>query len=204
MPYVGGIAIISKVIQVVFGCGIVCAGVIFLSHAYLVTGGTTGIALAVSYLFDMPFSLALMLVSLPFYLLSLLRMGWSFTLSTFFAVATLSLFTEVNRWLPAFNLPGYIGAVCGGILLGLGLSVLFWNGSSLGGINVLALYLQKRFNLDPGKVTLVADSLIVLSCFYSVSIENGIYSILSVAIVSFIISYYKGKIAEVNLSRSIN
>lgn len=165
------------------------------------TGGTTGIALWVSYLFQVPFSLALMLVSIPFYLLSIFRMGWSFTLSTFFAVLTLSCFSEVNHWLPAFTLPGYLGAVVGGGLLGLGLSFLFWNGSSLGGVNVLALFLQKRFGLDPGKVTLWADSLIVLSCFYSVGMENGIYSILSVVITSAIISYFKGKIAAANLSQ---
>nr|WP_281252417.1 YitT family protein [Sporomusa malonica] len=184
------------------GCIIVTGGVIFLSHSHLVTGGTTGIALGVSYLLNVPFSVALMVVSIPFYLLSIFRMGWNFTLSTFFAVLTLSLFTEANRGIPDFIIPGYVGAILGGGLLGLGLSLLFWNGSSLGGVNVLALYLQKRFGWDPGKVTFGVDSIIVISYFYSVGLEKGLYSILSVIITSSIISYFKGKIASATLPQN--
>lgn len=176
---------------------------IFLSHSHLVTGGTTGIALGVSYLFNMPFSIALMLVSIPFYLLSIFRMGLNFTLSTFFAVLTLSCLTEINRLLPDFIIPGYVGAICGGGLLGLGLSLLFWNGSSLGGVNVVALYLQKRFGFDPGKVTLWVDSIIVIAYFYSVGLEKGLYSLLSVIITSYIISYYKGKIANAIIPKNV-
>ncbi|SMD07641.1 Uncharacterised 5xTM membrane BCR, YitT family COG1284 [Sporomusa malonica] len=151
---------------------------------------------------NVPFSVALMVVSIPFYLLSIFRMGWNFTLSTFFAVLTLSLFTEANRGIPDFIIPGYVGAILGGGLLGLGLSLLFWNGSSLGGVNVLALYLQKRFGWDPGKVTFGVDSIIVISYFYSVGLEKGLYSILSVIITSSIISYFKGKIASATLPQN--
>lgn len=199
----GGTAIFQKILHVVLGCIVVSGGVIFLSHSQLVTGGTTGIALGVSYLLNVPFSVALMAVSIPFYLLSIFRMGWEFTLSTFFAVLTLSLFTEINRAIPHFIIPGYLGALLGGGLLGLGLSLLFWNGSSLGGVNVLALYLQKSCGWDPGKVTLVVDSAIVLSYFYSVGLEKGLYSLLSVIITSSIISYFKGRIASAALPQNI-
>lgn len=187
--------IFRKLLNVILGCGLVCAGVIFLSHSHLVTGGTTGIALGIAYLFDTTFAVALLGVSIPFYLLSIFRMGWQFTLATFFAVATLALFTEINRWLPDFILPGYVGAVAGGGLLGLGLALLFWNGASLGGVNVLALYLQKSFGCDPGRVTFAVDATIVAAYFYSVGMEKGLYSLLSVIITSAIISYFKGRIA---------
>ncbi|QDR82538.1 YitT family protein [Sporomusa termitida] len=187
--------IFRKILNVILGCGIVCGGVIFLSHSQLVTGGTTGIALGITYLFHTTFAVALLVTSIPFYLLSIFRMGWQFTLSTFFAVLTLALFTEINRWLPDFILPGYMGAIAGGGLLGLGLSLLFWNGASLGGVNVLALYLQKRFGCDPGRVTFWVDGSIVVAYFYSVGAEKGLYSILSVLITSAIISYFKGRIA---------
>ena len=191
----------QRTLNIILGCFIVCMSVIILHHSHLVTGGTTGIALGVSYLFNMPFSVALMVVSIPFYILSIFRMGWNFTLSTFFAVLTLSLMAGIDQWLPDFIIPEYIGAVLGGGLLGLGLSLLFWNGSSLGGVNVLVLYLQKRWGWDPGKVTFVVDSIIVVFGIYSVGIVKGIYSILSVIILSSIISYFKRKIATANLSQ---
>ena len=68
---------LRKTLYVILGCFIVCIGVILLQHSHLVTGGTTGIALGVSYFFNIPFSIALMVVSIPFYLLSIFRMGWN-------------------------------------------------------------------------------------------------------------------------------
>lgn len=193
---------LRKTLYVILGCLIVCMGVILLQHSHLVTGGTTGIALGVSYFFNIPFSIALMMVSIPFYLLSIFRMGWNFTLSTFFAVLVLSFMSGINQWIPDFIIPEYIGAILGGALLGFGLSLLFLNGSSLGGVNVLVLYLQKTFGWDPGKVTFVADSIVVLFGVYSIGLVKGIYSILSVVILSGIISYYKGKIRAANLSQN--
>lgn len=188
-----------RILNIFLGCVIVCMGVIMLRHAHLVTGGTTGIALGVSYMLGMPFSVALMIVSIPFYVLSIFRMGWNFTLSTFLAVLTLSFLSGIDQWIPAFRIPEYIGAIVGGGLLGLGLSLLFLNGSSLGGINVLVLYLQKRFGWDPGKVTFIADSLIVVFGVYSVGLMKGFYSVVSVIVLSSIISYFKKKIAVANL-----
>jgi uncharacterized membrane-anchored protein YitT (DUF2179 family) len=194
---------VRKILNVILGCLIVCIGVVVLHHSHLVTGGTTGMALGMSYLLDMPFSVALMIVSIPFYVLSILRMGLNFTLSTFFAVLTLSFMSGIDQWLPDFIIPGYVGAVLGGGLMGFGLSLLFLNGSSLGGVNVLVLYLQKRFGWDPGKVTFVADFMIVVFGIYSVGLEKGIYSIVSVLILSSIISYFKGRIATANISSNL-
>ncbi len=125
-------------------------------------------------------------------------MGWEFTLATFFAAALLSAMSACNSWLPDFILPDYIGAVLGGGLLGLGLSVLFLNRSSLGGVNVLVLYLQKKWGWNPGKVTFITDSVIVLFGVWSIGPVKGMYSILSVVILSSVIHYFKNRIALAN------
>lgn len=193
----------GKVLNIILGCLIVCAGILVLSHSKLVTGGTAGLALGITYLFNIPFYAAFMVVNVPFYVLSIFRMGWNFTLSTFFAVLTLSIMTGVNQWIPDFFIPEYIGTVLGGGLFGLGLSLLFLNGSSLGGVNVLVIYLQKKLGWDPGKVTFIFDFLIVAVGVYSVGLVKGIYSVLSLIILCCIISYFKGRIAAANLSKNV-
>jgi uncharacterized membrane-anchored protein YitT (DUF2179 family) len=65
---------------------------------------------------------------------------------------------------------------------GLGLSLLFWNGSSLGGVNILMLYLQKKYGWDPGKSTFLIDFGIVMTGVYTVGLLKGLYSILSVVV----------------------
>ena len=49
--------------------------------------------------------------------------------------------------------------------MGTGLLVLFRHRASLGGINVVALYLQERWGWRAGRVQMAIDALIVLAAF---------------------------------------
>ena len=53
----------------------------------------------------------------------------------------------------------------GGLLVGAGLLMLFRHRASLGGVNVVALYLQERLGWRAGRVQLVVDLLILLAAF---------------------------------------
>ena len=192
-----------KMVNVAIGCLISTAGILLLRHAHLVTGGAPGLALGLSYLFGLPFSVAFILTNLPFYVLSIFFMGWRFTLSTLFAACLLAGMTEVDRLLGAFIVPDLAGALLGGGLAGMGLSYLFWNGASLGGANILALYLNKRYGWNPGKTTLVVDSVVVLSGVYAVGFEKGCYSVLSVVVVALVINFFREKITRANRAEPV-
>ncbi len=73
-----------------------------------------------------------------------MRMGITFTVVTALSVTTLSLLTAVDSYLPAFTIPMFAGAVFGGLLIGLGLTILFKNQASLGGANILALFFTEK------------------------------------------------------------
>lgn len=187
-----------KVICIILGCLITSGGILVLRHAQLVTGGVPGLALGISYLTGVPFFALFLLVNLPFYVLSVMRMGWKFTLSTLFAATIVAFLTAIDQFLPNIIIPEWAGAILGGVLVGFGLSYLFWNGASLGGVNILVLYLQRNYGFDPGKTTFIADSIVVLTGVYSVGILKGLFSVLSVVILSSIISYFKTRIANQN------
>lgn len=181
----------------------VSIGVLILHHSHLVTGGTAGLSLSLSYVFGMPFSVVFFLINIPFYILSLIRMGLQFTLSTLAAITILSFLTGLDQWFPDFSIPPLIGALVGGLVIGLGLTMIFLNRSSLGGANILALYLQRRFGWDPGKTNFVFDFLVVASSFYSVGFWKGLYSVLSIYILAKVISLFKRQIAARNMSASV-
>lgn len=187
-----------KITCIILGCFITSCGILVLRHAHLVTGGVPGIALGISYLTGMPFSALFLLINGPFYVLSVMRMGWNFTLSTLFAAVMVTVLTAIDQFLPNIIISEWAGAVFGGVLMGFGLSYLFWNGASLGGVNILVLYLQRKCGWNPGKTTFVADFVVVLTSVYSVGILKGFFSVLSVVILSAIISYFKIKIANKN------
>ncbi|OEH86523.1 hypothetical protein BHU72_13000 [Desulfuribacillus stibiiarsenatis] len=186
----------KKILNILLGCFLASVGVILLKHSMIGTGGTAGLSLSASYLLNVPFSLVFFLVNIPFYVFSVLRMGWKFTISSIISVTLLSLMTSVTQWLPAFTLPIWFGAIAGGIIIGLGLSILFKNGSSLGGANILALFLQKRYNINPGKTNFIFDFMVVMSSMYALGITRGLFSILSIAIISKVIGYFKNEYAN--------
>lgn len=115
----------KRILLILTACLITSAGVLTLRHSHVLTGGTAGLSLSLSYLFHSSFAMIFSLVNIPFYVFSLIRMGITFTLSTVFAVTTLTLFTSADHWLPSVSFSPLAGAICGGTLIGFGLSLRF-------------------------------------------------------------------------------
>lgn len=146
------------------GTLVAALGVVLLQQGGLVSGGTVGLALLLHYASGTDLGLALLLVNAPFYALACLRMGREFTLKTLACVALLSFFVWLLPQGIAFSrLAPPVAAVLGGLLAGIGILVLFRHHASLGGFNVLVLYLQQRFGWAPGKVQMGLDAVIVLA-----------------------------------------
>ena len=145
----------------------VALGVVLFGQAGLLTGGTAGLAFLIRYATGLDFGTAYFLVNLPFYVFAWRRMGRVFTLKTFAAVALLSLFaTLLPRGITFDYLSPLLAAILGGLLCGAGMLMLFRHQASLGGMNVLVLYLQDRLGWRAGKVQMVIDSLIVLGALF--------------------------------------
>jgi uncharacterized membrane-anchored protein YitT (DUF2179 family) len=56
-----------------------------------------------------------------------------------------------------------LAAVLGGLLAGVGMLALFRHHASLGGLNVLVLYLQDKLGWSPGKVQMMLDTAILIA-----------------------------------------
>lgn len=193
----------KRLFSILLACLLTGTGVIILNHSHVVTGGTAGLSLSLAYLSDAPFTILFFLINIPFYIFSFFKMGMKFTVTTICAVTLLSLITAVNPFLPYFEVPSILGAVIGGAVIGLGLSFLFINGASLGGFNIVTLYFQKRFQLNPGKVNFLLDFAVVLLSMYSIGIFKGLCSVASIAVTSFIIGYFKCQIAASSKKQAI-
>ncbi|MCB5238311.1 YitT family protein [Niallia circulans] len=193
----------KKIIVMMFGCLITSFGLYLLKGSAIVTGGTAGLALSVSYLLPISFSILFTLINIPFYILSYFKMGKKFTLSTILAVSLVTFFSYLlSLILPPFALYPLLGSMIGGVIIGIGTIILFMNGSSLGGAQILSITLQKQFNWNMGKTNFIFDTIVILIGLYSVGLVRGLYSIVSVFIISFMMSTFKEKIAHRNTSKS--
>jgi len=158
-------------------------------HTGLLTGGTAGIAFLIHYATGWNFGLVFFLINLPFYGLAWQRMGKAFTLKTFAAVGLLSIFVNLLAQLVSFQyLAPAFSAVMGGLLMGGGMLMLFRHRASLGGFNVLVLYLQERFGWRAGKIQMVFDCTIVLASFALVDWQHVALSVLGAIVVNQVLA----------------
>ena len=157
----------------------VALGIVLFGHTGLLTGGTAGLAFLIHYGTGWNFGLVFFLVNLPFYGLAWQRMGRAFTVKTFAAVALLALFVNLLPQLIGFEtLQPAFAALLGGLLMGVGMLMLFRHRASLGGFNVLVLYLQERFGWRAGRIQMAFDCLVVLASFAVVDWQHVVLSVL--------------------------
>ncbi len=173
----------------ILGTAMCALGVLFLTHLGLITGQTAGLGVLLSYLTGWPFGWVFFVVNLPFYILAWLRMGPRFTVKSFIAVAMVSGFAELFPKLIALdtlNVP--LGAALAGAMIGLGLIVLFRHGASLGGIGVLALYLQDKTGFRAGWTQLAFDAALFACAALVLDLWLVLWSLLGAVVVNLIIA----------------
>ncbi|PTM61447.1 YitT family protein [Phreatobacter oligotrophus] len=172
----------------VLGTLFVSLGIAFYAKASLLTGSTVGIALLLSYATPVDFSALFLLVNLPFFALALLRLGWAFTVKTLAAVCLVSVFSKLMPlWLEIGHLNPVYAAIAGGGLFGIGLLILFRHGMSLGGVSILAFYLQEKHGIRAGYFQLAVDLLVMLAALAVLSLELVALSVAGVTVLCTIV-----------------
>lgn len=166
----------------VTGTLFVALALMMFRQAGMVSGGTAGIALVTHYASGWRFGAIFFAVNLPFYWLAWRRMGKRFTIKTFIAVALLALLSEwLPQWLAIGRLNPLFAALAGGALAGAGFLILFRHRASLGGLNVMVLWLQDRLGWRAGYTQLALDLAILLAATPWVDVRGLALSVLAAA-----------------------
>ena len=167
----------------------VSLGVTLFNSQGLITGGTAGLAIIAMHLTPMDFGILFFLINLPFYVIAWTRLSKRFTINTFITVSLISLFsTYMPELITIESVHPIFAAIVGGMLIGVGLLIMFRHKSSLGGIGILALYLQNKFSLRAGNVGLVADSAILGASFMLFRFDLVALSVLGAVTLNMLIA----------------
>jgi uncharacterized membrane-anchored protein YitT (DUF2179 family) len=172
-------------IAIVVGTMFMALGVVIYTKAVLLAGSTAGLALLLQYASGIGFWWLFFAINLPFYILAVRKLGWAFTLRTFAAVTLVSIFTRLTSDLISFShLDPLYAAVMGGALSGTGLLILFRHRTGLGGINVVAIYLQDRFGIRAGYFQLAVDLSILAAAVFVIPFDRLALSVLGAVVVN--------------------
>ena len=175
----------EDLLAIATGSLFVALGVMMFGHTGLLTGGTAGVAFLVHYATGWSFGLVFFAINLPFYGLAVKHLGRAFTIKTFAAVALMATMTNLLPTLIQFNyLNPLFTSVMGGLLMGTGMLILFRHRASLGGFNVLVLYLQERFGWRAGLLQMGLDCCIVLAAFAVTDWQHIALSVLGAVVLN--------------------
>ncbi len=162
---------------------------LFITPNEFSPGGLTGIATALGFLFKIPSGILLFILNIPILLLGYLKFGKFFILKTAIASVLVSGFlTFADVIIPTVKTDKILGAVFGGILMGVGLSIVMLRGATTGGVDILAKLINRKFrHLTVGKLILFMDAAVIaLSTFVYRNIESALYSVVTIYVTSHI------------------
>lgn len=178
--------------RVVVGC-LICALAfnIFFSPYHIVPGGVSGIAIIFKRLFDIEESISVFLLSIMLLLISWILLGGKATLRSIIGSILFPLFIYLTNLLIAyFDLTIYnrlLAALVGGVTSGIGIGLVYKEGYTTGGSDIIAKIFYKYFHLSLGTSTLIIDGIITIIGTFVFGFETLIYSLITIYMISIMI-----------------
>jgi uncharacterized membrane-anchored protein YitT (DUF2179 family) len=179
----------EDVMAMLLGTLLVSIGIVLYTKAVLVTSGAAGLALLLQAATGVNFGLLFFAINLPFYWLAIRRMGWRFAARTFVAVGMVSGLTWATPgWIRIDAVDPLYAALAGGSVMGLGLLALFRHRTGLGGINILAFYLQETRGIRAGWFQLGVDMAILAGALLLLPWDKVLVSLAGAAVLNLILA----------------
>lgn len=185
----------KKYIWIFFGSFLISAGLyFFLIQHDIAAGGVSGFSVVLSNIFPV-LSVGVTNAVLNVLIMSLgvIILGFDFAKKSIFASLVLSAFIIIfERIFPNVILTNdkIINIIFGAITMSLGLAIVFYNGSSTGGTDLIASVLNKLTGIPIHISMFLADFVVVISSMIVFGVELGLYAVLTIMIQSIGIDYF--------------
>lgn len=181
---------IKELLGTILGAAIMAIGIsLFLLPNQLSTGGFSGLATITYYFFDIPMGIAIIVLNIPLFILALYKLGIKFISKTIIGTMSLSIFIDIFDKFQPITTDRFLASIYGGIIAGIGTSIILKVGSSTGGTDLISNITKSyKPTIKMGNVITIIDVTIVAIntlCFRQ--IEIGLYSAIAIFILGKIL-----------------
>ena len=152
---------------IILGAFILATGFVFFITPYkIVPGGVYGISIVLHYLFGTPVGMMALCFDIPLTVIGVKILGPRFGFKTVLGFSLTAIFTDTLTWIwgfePLVKGDALLSSIFGGLLLGLGLGLIFKSKATSGGSDIVATIIAKYTKLPIGQLMILVDSVIVL------------------------------------------
>lgn len=177
MKYRSAIVDTALVILGIFSAGMGLKG--FLLPSHFIDGGVTGIAILVADVTHLPLPILIFVINLPFLFLGYRKLGLGFAIRSALAIGGLALVLAFVKF-PDVTPDKLLTAIFGGVFIGAGIGLAIRGGAVLDGTEIAAVLVSKKTQIvRVSDVILTLNVFIFMAAIYVLSVEQGLYSILT-------------------------
>lgn len=171
--------------QVILGATLVALAYnIFLLPAKLAAGGLSGISTLLYEVYGFSPAFVQFVVNIPIFIIGWLTLGRDFSGKTLVGTFWVPFIIWLTSSFPYVVTNPFLGAVYGGIILGIGLGIVYRGQGSTGGTAALAQILRKFTGLSSGYSQLTVDGLVVIASLIVFNLEITLFALLCIYISS--------------------
>ena len=164
--------------------------VMFILPNNMITGGTTGLGIAIHHYLGLPIHIFVFIFNTLMFLLGAVVLGTKFALttlvSTFYYPIILGVFEQIPS-LQSITDDKMLSTICGGLMIGMAIGIVIRCGASTGGMDIPPLVLNKKFGLPVSVMLYVFDFMILILQMLFTNKEEIVYGILLVLIYTVIL-----------------
>ncbi len=184
-------------ILIITGAFIMAAGfVLFITPYKIVPGGVYGISIVLHHLFGTPVGLVALCFDIPLTLLGIKILGPRFGVKTVVGFVFTAVFVDTLTFywgeLPLVENDALLSSIFGGVLVGLGLGLIFKSKATSGGSDIIAMIIAKYTRLPLGQLMILVDSAVVFIGFAA-------FQDWKIPLYSLIVIFITGKVIDVVL-----
>lgn len=177
-------------IQILIGAALVgLAYNIFYLPARLAAGGVSGISTILYELFQFTPAYVQWAINIPLLAVGVMFLGREFGVKTFVGTLAVPFVIWMTADLDLAVENPLLSAIYGGIVLGVGLGIVYRGNGSTGGTTLLAQILKKYTGLSSGFSQLFVDGAVVITSALVFDFELALYALMSIYVTSKVIDF---------------
>ena len=165
------------------GCLIGSLGInMFLLPGHLLSGGLSGIALILYYIWELPIGIQLLVYNLPILYLAYRVFGRGYAIDTIIGTLLFSLCVDLTSFTSQYNFvhDSMLNALFGGVVSGIGYGIVFREDANTGGPDVVGAVVKKYYSYDMGTVIFVLNALVIAVGMFLFDVETALFTLVSI------------------------
>lgn len=161
----------------------------FLLPFHMLSGGTSGIAMILFYMFQWPVGLLVALMNVPIFYAAYRLLDKHSVITGIYGMLVFAVSVDLTSFLLQYQVADdiFLAAVYGGVLTGVGAGLVFRANGNTGGADIIAVILKKYYSLDIGVGMFAINLLLMLISAFLFGFKPAMYTLVSMYITAQVI-----------------